>query len=79
MGHRTKLFLHPKNDFFVFSSSIDAIQNKRNIFAKVKYSENREITFVNTATGVRDIFFSYTILILKVTKSPGNAMLHEVI
>lgn len=49
------------------------------MFAKVKYSENREITFINTATGLRDIFFHYTVLILKVIKSPRSAMPHEVI
>lgn len=64
---------------FVLFSSIDAIHNKGNIFAKVKYSENREINFRNTATGLRDIFFHYTVLILKVIKSPRSAMPHEVI
>lgn len=64
---------------FVLFSSIDAIHNKGNISAEVKYSANREITFINTATGLRDIFFPYTVLILKAIKSLRSAMPHEVI
>lgn len=83
-GHNNKWNIEQNDSWtlriiFVLFSSIDAIHNKGNIFAKVKYSENREITFINTATGLRDIFFHYTVLILKVIKSPRSAMPHGVI
>lgn len=56
-----KIYSWTLSPILILFCYIDAIQNKGNISAKVKYSEERTITFKSITIWLRDIFFLHSI------------------